>query len=508
VRLLDALALGGSMTRDEASTADEAVERCELCIVGAGIGGLNALFAASHYLSPRDRVLLIDRREHVGGMWHDTYDHVRLHQPHPMFTAGDIPWQGSRPPEHLAERSEVLAHLQHCYQTLRQRVDLEMRGGYDCRGHEEDTARGVVVVRCEPRKPGRPPLRIEARRFVHAVGFGIAPQPPLPLSSRQVRSVSPESAALFGPETARSSAPVYVVGGGKTGMDTAHALIERFPDKRVRLLIGAGTLFMERDRAFPTGLRRHFGGTVGIDMMRELAECFDGDNEDAVTDLFRARHAVALHPRCRRHMFGVISRAENDAILRGADQITMDYLQDVVDGDAGPLMRLRSGAEHPVEPGATFVNATGHFRESPHPYQPFVSPSGRVLAINARSSLLPLPAYAGLLLVHGACLELLQQLPLYELDGVDLRNRAPEVFLPTVATHMLHNVMQLMPALPAKAQQQFGVDTARWFPLHRRLPAGLRLLRFIKRHPDHLRKSLDRVRERFDLRLGPLPHLA
>jgi monoamine oxidase len=70
---------------------DVAVQSCDVCIVGAGLAGLNALFA-SRYLSRDQKVILVDRRERVGGMWVDTYPYVRLHQPHPMFTAGNIAW--------------------------------------------------------------------------------------------------------------------------------------------------------------------------------------------------------------------------------------------------------------------------------------------------------------------------------------------------------------------------------------------------------------------------------
>jgi glycine/D-amino acid oxidase-like deaminating enzyme len=35
------------------------VETCELCVIGAGIAGLNALFAASEYLKKTDKVVLI-----------------------------------------------------------------------------------------------------------------------------------------------------------------------------------------------------------------------------------------------------------------------------------------------------------------------------------------------------------------------------------------------------------------------------------------------------------------
>jgi cation diffusion facilitator CzcD-associated flavoprotein CzcO len=51
---------------------DAAVQTCDLCIVGAGLAGLNALFVASQYLSRDQKVILVDRRPRVGGMWVDT----------------------------------------------------------------------------------------------------------------------------------------------------------------------------------------------------------------------------------------------------------------------------------------------------------------------------------------------------------------------------------------------------------------------------------------------------
>jgi cation diffusion facilitator CzcD-associated flavoprotein CzcO len=82
-----------SAIQPSAATArNDAVDACDVCIVGAGVAGLNALFVASQYLSRDQKIILVDRRERVGGMWVDTYPYVRLHQPHPMFTAGNIGW--------------------------------------------------------------------------------------------------------------------------------------------------------------------------------------------------------------------------------------------------------------------------------------------------------------------------------------------------------------------------------------------------------------------------------
>ena len=86
------------------------VLECELCILGAGVAGLNALFAASRQLQSNQKIVMVDRRAAPAGMWRDVYSYVRLHQPHPMFTAGNIAWQGQSDPAHLAD-ADAVVHL-------------------------------------------------------------------------------------------------------------------------------------------------------------------------------------------------------------------------------------------------------------------------------------------------------------------------------------------------------------------------------------------------------------
>src|SRR6056297_3501837 len=86
----------------------------DLIVIGAGIAGLNALYSASQYLPKGARALLLDQKDAPGGMWNVAYDYVRLHQPHPMFTVGDMKWDWSRPKHYLAARDEVQSHLAKC----------------------------------------------------------------------------------------------------------------------------------------------------------------------------------------------------------------------------------------------------------------------------------------------------------------------------------------------------------------------------------------------------------
>jgi cation diffusion facilitator CzcD-associated flavoprotein CzcO len=161
------------------SSTDTAVESCDVCIVGAGIGGLNALFVASRYLSGDQKVILIDRRPRVGGMWVDTYPYVRLHQPHPMFTAGNIKWTLAQDRSYLATKGEVLDHLQHCLTVIKQRVRVDEYFGWDMESDSEIA--GSVQVSCRSSDGRR--LVIEAKRLIKAYGLRVTPNDPLEISS-------------------------------------------------------------------------------------------------------------------------------------------------------------------------------------------------------------------------------------------------------------------------------------------------------------------------------------
>jgi cation diffusion facilitator CzcD-associated flavoprotein CzcO len=105
--------------------ASSEIETYELVVVGAGIAGLNALSAASEYLPKGARVLLVDQKDAPGGMWNTAYDYVRLHQPHPMFTVGNMQWNWRKPRDYLAARDEVQNHLSGSLTPIGAKVALE-----------------------------------------------------------------------------------------------------------------------------------------------------------------------------------------------------------------------------------------------------------------------------------------------------------------------------------------------------------------------------------------------
>jgi cation diffusion facilitator CzcD-associated flavoprotein CzcO len=276
-----------------ATDRDVAVERCEVCIVGGGIAGLNALFVASRYLSRDQRIILVDRRDRVGGMWVDTYPYVRLHQPHPMFTAGNIEWTLGQDRTYLATKGEVLDHFEHCLDVIRQRVQVDELFGWAVESHVE--ADGVVRITCRSADGQR--RVIEAKRLIKAYGFQTKPNDPLEISSEHVLSVSPDYCDMRCGEMRASDTPVWIIGGGKTAMDTAHALITEYPGREVNLVAGSGTYFLSRDRFFPAGARRWWRGESFTNLALRMTRRFDGTNEADVGDWFRAKYGTWVTPR-------------------------------------------------------------------------------------------------------------------------------------------------------------------------------------------------------------------
>lgn len=489
------------MSSEQLSTRTEPDLRADVCVVGAGIAGLNALHVASRYLRPDQRIVLVDRHERVGGMWVETYDHVRLHQPHPFFTAGDVRWTQGKPPEHLASKSEVLDHFAHCVEEARSRVQVTELLGHDVVDVAE--ADGTVTVACRARDGST--VRVVADRVINAVGLNIEANQPLPLTSTRVHSVAPESCDLRNGEIAADDAPVWIIGSGKTGMDAAHTLISQQPGREVNLVAGAGTFFIDRERFYPTGVGRWWRGTRANKFMLGLAARFDGTNEADVFAWARETAGTWVTPRADHFFLGLISLAETDRIRAGLRHVVMDHLLDAVDlegADDGVRLTLRSGAHVDIEPGSWIVNCTSHFdftgRSSEPPY---VSASGRVIHVGA-NAMFGFSSFAGYFLTHLLFLDKVRTAPLYAVDGMALFQKSPQAALAAALTLAQYNLGVVVDNVPAKVFRQCGLDFDGWYPFPRRFAGQLDFLLGHKRRREGYRRALDTVGERFGVDHG------
>jgi hypothetical protein len=474
----------------------------DLAVVGAGVAGLNALAVASQYLTKDQRILLIDRRSRAGGMWVDTYPYVRLHQPHRFFTAADIKWTLDADRAHLATKDEVLDHFSHCVEVVKGRVGLDEWLGTELLSHEA----GKEGIRLTCRSADGTPRIAKAKRLIKAPGLAVEPNQPLAVSSERVRSVSPDFCDVRTGEIAESSAPVWVIGGGKTAMDTAHALIRSHPGREVNVLAGSGTFFTCRDKSFPTGARRWWGGTRGIPTLLEWSRRFDGTNELDALGWYRATVGIAPTDAARNFAFGLLSEAEAQAIRSGVTAMVSDHLVDAVDRGDGVELLFRSGESRRIESGSWLVNCTGYLfdREPPRTYEPYTSAGGDVGVISTRSAIALLPSFGGYHLGHLMMLDQLGELPLYELDGDELASNSRPAWACAAVTTHLYNLSLIADNAPRKVLTQNGLNLDLWYPPHRYFLGALQFVRASRREREHWRLALDRVRERFDVRCGPV----
>ena len=474
-------------------------ETSELIIVGGGIAGLNALAVASRYLSAHDRVVLVDSRPRAGGMWVDTYDFVRLHQPYPIFTAGDIAWQLGKPATYLATRDEVLDHLRYCVDVARTKVDLEERFGWEYVAHAEEG--GIVTVTL--RGPDGRSEALTTRRLIKAYGNRVMPSAPLEISSTAVRSTTPEELSGAIEERPHDSGPLWIIGSGKTAMDVALMLRRECPGRELNMLAGTGTVFSRRATFFPTGSRRWFGGTRVNAMLREASLRYDGTNEHEVAAWFTGAYGVSPSAAPANYFGAYLSDDECADVNTGLRRIEPGHLDDVVDTPDGPTLVLRDGRSLAIPAGSWLVNCTGYLAHPGHPYEPFVSDTGNVLSIQLRSSVTgPFTSFGGYYLTHLMFRRKLHAARLYELDVEGLAMKSRPAIIWASFTLAMYNLGRIAHTLPPTVIMDCGLDFDRWYPRVRQLAGATALLATQRRDSKHYRKTLDTLGERFDIRAG------
>ena len=474
----------------------------DLCLVGAGYAGLNSLFVASQYLPATARVLVLDKHEQAGGMWNDAYSYVRLHQPYQMFTAGNIAWTLGRERSYLATRDEVAAHLRHCFDVVSKRLDIDARWGWEYLDHTEEGASVVVTAR----DPGGDISTFTADRFIDATGFNIEPKEPLPLTSLRVHSIAPQQLADSGLLSNDHTEPVWVIGSGKTAMDTVVALVRANPERQVGMVTGTGTYFYNRDLINPTGFKRWIGGARYSAIFAGAAKRFDGTNAPEVSRWCRERYGTSpLEDPAPTHLlFALLSEEETRTVANGVSQVLRDHLADVEDDASGPVIVMRSGDRHPIASGSWVINCTGYLVPRDVEFVPYVSSSGKSMSINNTSVTFPNAGVAGFLLTHLFYLDRLADTPLYEVDFNALGRTAPEAALAVVSSLLVYNLGFVFERVPMKAFREFGLDIDRWYPLPRQLAGQIQFMATRKRDRQHHRQALDTFTQRTGVRCGPL----
>ncbi len=474
----------------------------DLIVVGAGVAGLNALHAATQYLPKTARVLLLDQKPKAGGMWNVAYDYVRLHQPHPMFTVGDLAWDWDKPRHYLARRDEIQSHLENTLEPIAKAVNLESRFGVTVSACDEifHNATYLVQVCFHPNDKPEEVVRLYAERVINASGLNYREAQPLRFESDAVVSIVPSALSQILAE--RPDAPVVVVGGGKTGMDTVIAALDNGPNRHVTLIKGRGTSFLNRTKYLPTGFARWTSGVLASRFFRDMALTYDGTNETEL--LYHVRKTYATDPKGDNavFLFGLLSEEELQHIQTGLSSTLNGYLEDVIDTSTGPHMRLRDGSLHITAPGAIIVNCSGSFFRSVELETdvPVLSPRGTIMSINARSAFHFLTTASAFFCTHLLYRGKLQGQGIYTLDHEKLFRTNRDAWVGAAAVQSYLNFCMAVKLLPMNVLLACGINLDLWYPLPRRALALLQMHMTARRDIAHCTSVLDHIAKRFDVR--------
>ena len=470
----------------------------DFCIVGLGIGGLNALFVATQYLPKGSSILLIDKHPRVGGMWNESYDHVRLHQPHQMFTVGDLEWEWDRPPEYLATGVEVQAHLESCLRRLER--DYSVTKLFEHSYESADEIGDLVKITAKDQSSNQT-ISLKAKKAILTLGWGIPQIKAKAVTSEHVISTSPVE---FVKDDTDPSTPVYIIGGGKTGTDTAQFILQKYPDRKVTLIDGVGNRFGDRDMLFPTGLGRFWRGKLVGKISADIIMRLDGKNFESVFDYFRSNYTVGLRDDGEQYFFSILSRAEAQFLNKNLNQIIPNYFDDVIDVHGSPVVSFRDGDKLPIKHGAIILNSTGHLLRGDTSYQSFVSKGGRIARVNPRSSIYFLSTTSSYFLAHLLMQDKLRRLPLYEVDLTALFKRDRKTFFLVSLTQSFLNMLTMMENVDMEVFGKCGVDLNRWYPMSRRLLSFASLKMNQKRYMAHCREVLSIVEQELGIECRPL----
>ena len=261
----------------------------DVAVIGAGYAGVNAVCSATRHLPNGARIAWIDSRYSLGGQWVDQYDYVTLHQPYETFTVAGHSWKKKWHWTHLATKQEILEYFEDCVQAAQKssKVDILRLFGWTMTEYTSSAEAGSCEVVAVPVKSELSVLLVRANLLIMANYLNIKIKRPIIFTANdQVQSTCPVD--LLKPYMTEmieeSDKPIYVIGSGKTALDTINLLSNRFGvGSRLHCICGHGTIFLNRDHLWPPKfLERHRHKPTYLDNTVKGIMSYDGTNREAV----------------------------------------------------------------------------------------------------------------------------------------------------------------------------------------------------------------------------------
>ena len=377
---------------------------------GAGYAAINALNAASKYMTAGQRVIVVDRGYRWGGHWPDQYSYVRLHQGFRNYAVGERDWTIDRPDDHLATKDEILMYFDEAVKNIIAETGIEILElfGYEyCSDYA--VAQGKVCFTAKALVEGAADVTVTAGKMINGKGFDLHPKLPLTFGAEvdnRLHSLIPgdiaskEARALMC-YPKEEGGLIVVVGSGKTAMDCMIKLaaLGDSVTSRLRCISGRGTWFT---------VREVFGSPQGGGHMVSMMDLFDGHSGKEVLREMGKRgflHSPLADPSS--FQVGVCSRWEVELVEQVLSpqeekvckahliDVTADastggtvlHMRPVPSGDHWETADLDSmGAElttMALPQGSFLINCTDHIGEHANIFDPIVSDDGLVLSPQA-----------------------------------------------------------------------------------------------------------------------------
>jgi len=351
-------------------------------IVGAGSAGLNALQAILETDSQAS-ILIIDKHDNPGGSWNDFYPYAKLHQPHIFFGVSGLDWD-IEDPSTLASRAEVLSHFQDYTKSAEERFDVTFRWQCTFVGASRmNTTRWRVEVRTLNTNTT---ALMEASHVIDARAFnydgrytssGGKVMSGIMTSTSHDRVIECEPEQLPCVVDANPTSCLFVViGGGKTGMDSALYLLDNAPQgSEICIVTGRSKYFINRDFVYQQD-RSAEGHPALWEIWLSTWLKYDGNNAH---QLFREMERegsllrVGSDEPCM-FMGGVLSCTEAERIRSGAVIVDNDYFLKVEDLAKHTRVILKHGSPIETNKQVVLINCRSSFQGRENAFTKFEHP--------------------------------------------------------------------------------------------------------------------------------------
>jgi len=271
---------------------------------------------------------------------------VRLHQPYTHYTLPDREWTlQNKNDDYLANKQEILEYLENVVKSCVRESGIKLVELFNTEVCFQSIkmVNNRNVVKCTDKIGAS--VEIHSSRVINAIGANIQPTNSYKISANDdyVRSITIYDIcqSKWKHQICATSAPIYIIGSGKTAMDTI-LWLSKIPEvkNRVHIISGRGVYFINRD-AYKSNLNNY---------TFKLISDFDTNNiDDVYVNALKKGIFLSAHPNPKKWNLGIISEQEIEVIKNMIQHKILDKRLLKVDNDGKFILQDANNNTSPLE---------------------------------------------------------------------------------------------------------------------------------------------------------------